>query len=121
MPSVCPKLELYIVGRNGGEFNNFGDYSVDLFNNIDYYGNPASRALFDMAEVAIIKNHNWAESQTIPCSIVINEKQVEQPKNDVQKLCRAVLIEVCDAEGVQILKGVVPKIICICNSGPYNT
>jgi len=28
---------------------------------------------------------------------------------DVQKRCRAVLIEVCDAEGVQILKGVVSK------------
>ncbi|MFK5972341.1 MAG: IS200/IS605 family transposase [Flavobacteriaceae bacterium] len=28
---------------------------------------------------------------------------------DIQKRCRCVLIEVCDAEGVQILKGVVSK------------
>jgi putative transposase len=28
---------------------------------------------------------------------------------DIQKRCRAILIQVCDAEGVNILKGVVSK------------
>ena len=30
-------------------------------------------------------------------------------KGDIQKRCRAILIQICDAEGVNILKGVVSK------------
>ena len=49
-----------MTGRHGGAFTNFGDYSVDLFEHIDLYGDPPSRALFDMAAVAIVKNPAWA-------------------------------------------------------------
>lgn len=82
MPGMGPKQVEPIVGRHGGEFNNFGDYSVSLFEHIDYHGDPPSRALFDMAAVAIVKNPNWAESSTIPCPIMIDKNWAEQPNNN---------------------------------------
>lgn len=81
MPGVGPKITTPIVGRHGGEFYNFGDYSVNLFEHIQYHGNPPSRALFDMAAVAIVKNSAWAGSSVIPCPIMIDEKWVEQLEN----------------------------------------
>ncbi|MCX6327308.1 MAG: nucleoside hydrolase [Bacteroidia bacterium] len=81
MPGVGPKITTPIVGRHGGEFYNFGDYSVNLFEHIQYHGDPPSRALFDMAAVAIVKNPKWAESSLLPCPIMIDEKWVEQPGN----------------------------------------
>lgn len=81
MPGVGPKITTPIVGRHGGEFHTFGDYSVNLFEHIQYHGNPPSRALFDMAAVAIVKNPKLAESSLIPCPIMIDEKWVEQPGN----------------------------------------
>jgi len=81
MPGLGPKIEKPIIGRHGGEFDTFGDYSVSLFQHIDYNGNPPSRALFDMAAVAIVKNHKWAESSEIPCPIMVDEQWIEQPNN----------------------------------------
>lgn len=82
MPDLGPKIETPIVGRHGGEFDNFGDYSVNLFTHIDYHGDPPSRALFDMAAVAIVKNPEWAKTAVIPCPIMINEEWVDRPSND---------------------------------------
>ena len=48
---------------------------------MEYYGNPPSRALFDMAAVAIVKNPTWAKSSLIPCPIMIDKKWVGQPEN----------------------------------------
>ncbi|MGL1888914.1 MAG: nucleoside hydrolase [Reichenbachiella sp.] len=81
MPGLGPTIANPIIGRHGGNFNNFGDYSVNLFTHIDYYGDPPSRALFDMAAVAIIKNPIWAESSTIPCPTMIDQNWVDQPNN----------------------------------------
>lgn len=81
MPNVGPKIEIPVIGRHGGEFYTFGDYSVNLFQHAKYYGEPPSRALYDMAAVAIVKNPQWAESSPIPCPIMENEKWVEQPEN----------------------------------------
>ena len=82
---MMPGLGIYIsepvVGRHGKSFNNFGDYSVSLFENIDYYGDPPSRALFDMAAVAIVKNKDWATASSIPCPIMKDEKWVERKDN----------------------------------------
>ncbi len=61
-----PKALIPIIGRHGGEFSNFGDYSANLFEHIDTHGNPPTRALFDMAAVAIVKNPDWAEKKEIP-------------------------------------------------------
>lgn len=70
-----------ITGRHGGEFNNFGDYAVNLFEHIDLHGNPPSRALFDMAAVAILKNPSWAVGKEIPAPVLIDNKWKERPDN----------------------------------------
>ncbi len=81
MPGLGPKIKASIIGRHGGEFHNFGDYSVNLFTHIDYHGNPPSRSLFDMAAVAIVKNPEWAQATEIPCPIMKDKVWVEQPNN----------------------------------------
>lgn len=76
-----PTIENTVEGRHGGTFNNFGDYSVNLFEHIDLHGNPPSRALYDMAAVAIVKNPAWAQRREIPCPILIDNAWVERPSN----------------------------------------
>ena len=77
-----PKAETPITGRNGGEFSTFGDYSLNLFSNIDLHGNPPSRALFDMVAVAILKNSSWGETFEIPAPVYFDEQWVERPSNN---------------------------------------
>ena len=55
-----------MIGRDGGTYGTFGDYSVALFERIQLNGNPPSRALYDMAAVAIVKNPAWATPRRIP-------------------------------------------------------
>jgi hypothetical protein len=81
MAGLGPVIKQPVTGRHGGEFYNFGDYSVDLFKNAHFYGNPPSRALFDMAAVAIVKNPEWAVPDAIPCPIMIDNQWKEQPDN----------------------------------------
>jgi inosine-uridine nucleoside N-ribohydrolase len=71
-----------IIGRNGGKFETFGDYSVNLFANIELHGNPPSRALYDMAAVAIVKNPAWAEKVQINAPVLSGEAWIEQPQSD---------------------------------------
>lgn len=82
MPGLGPRVKESIVGRHGGTFNNFGDYSVSLFEHIDYHGDPPSRSLFDMAAVAILKNGAWARKTTIPAPLLIDNTWVERPDNN---------------------------------------
>jgi purine nucleosidase len=81
MPGLGPRIATPVTGRHGGEFYCFGDYSVNLFEHIDYHGDPPARALFDMAAVAIVKNPAWAEQHSIPAPIFINNQWVERPTN----------------------------------------
>jgi len=81
MPGLGPRIATPVTGRHGGEFYCFGDYSVNLFEHIDYHGDPPARALFDMAAVAIVKNPTWAEQHSIPAPIFINNQWVERPTN----------------------------------------
>jgi purine nucleosidase len=81
MPGTGPRIEHPVGGRHGGEFATFGDYSVDLFKNIDLHGDPPSRALFDMAAVAIVKNGSWAQARTIPAPTLVEGKWQERPAN----------------------------------------
>jgi purine nucleosidase len=85
MPGKGPRIDGEIIGRHGGEFNNFGDYSVNLFHHIDLYGNPPSRSLFDLGAVAIVKNPNWAESRTIPTPYYSEDGWVD-PKDEEGKI-----------------------------------
>jgi len=78
MKGLGLKTNSPVIGRHGEAFDNFGDYSINLFENAEYYGNPPSRALFDMAAVAIVKNPNWAESKLVQHSKYINGQWVVQ-------------------------------------------
>lgn len=81
MAGLGPHIQDPVEGRHGGKYNNFGDYAINLFENIKYYGDPMSRALFDMAAVAIIKNPSWAKSSSIPAPKMVNKEWVDQPSN----------------------------------------
>lgn len=72
-----PKVSTKVSGRHGGEFNRFGDYAWNLYNHIDYYGDPPSRSLFDMAAAAIIKNPDWAESKIMTGLLMEDEKWIQ--------------------------------------------
>jgi purine nucleosidase len=81
MPGMGPQIEVPIIGRHGGEYFNFGDYAVSLFEHIDYHGDPPSRALFDMVAAAVLKNPNWGEKREIPAPILIDNQWAERPDN----------------------------------------
>jgi len=82
MPGLGPTAKEPITGRHGGEFSTFGDYSVSLFEYIDYHGDPPSRPLFDMVAVAVLKNKSWGERKMIPAPILINNEWIERPANN---------------------------------------
>ncbi|MFP4173502.1 MAG: LamG-like jellyroll fold domain-containing protein [Candidatus Hydrogenedentota bacterium] len=84
MPGVGPKIDEPITGRHGGEFDTWGDYSVNLFENYNMSGDPPARPLFDMAAAAIVKNPDWAESTTMPAPALEDLDDggwVERPDN----------------------------------------
>jgi len=81
MPGLGPEVDP-VVGRHGGEFTNFGDYSVNLFEHIDLHGDPPSRALFDMVTLAVLKNATWGETQEIPAPIMVNGEWKERLDNE---------------------------------------
>lgn len=72
-----------VTGRHGGKFSNFGDYSVSLFDNCEFYGDPPSRSLFDMAAVAIVKNPSWANVIEIPSPKLVDGNWIDQPDNSL--------------------------------------
>jgi len=76
-----PEISNPVIGRHGNSFTNFGDYSLSLFKNINLYGDPPSRALFDMAAVAIVKNPSWAVSSKIPSPALVDGKWISRPDN----------------------------------------
>ena len=81
MPGKGPHVRMPVEGRNGGRFQSFGDYSVDLFDHIQMNGTPPSRALYDMAAVAIVKNPAWAHPQRIGTPQLVSSKWVDRPQN----------------------------------------
>ncbi len=84
MPGKGPHIDEPVTGRHGVAFTNFGDYSVNLFEHIEYHGDPPSRALFDMAAVAIVKNPTWATPVVIPRPILIDGVWEDRPENPLQ-------------------------------------
>jgi len=70
-----------VTGRHGGEFTTFGDYSMNLFEKAEMHGNPPSRALFDMAAVAVVKNAGWAARTEIPAPKLVGNSWLLQPEN----------------------------------------
>jgi inosine-uridine nucleoside N-ribohydrolase len=76
-----PRTSTPVTGRNGGTFMNFGDYSVNLLEHVHMSGNPPSRALYDMAVVAIVKNPEWAEARSIAAPILKDGVWRDRPEN----------------------------------------
>ncbi|HEV7991420.1 MAG TPA: nucleoside hydrolase [Gemmatimonadaceae bacterium] len=81
MAGKGPRIRVPIVGRNGGTFATFGDYSIDLFDHINLNGNPPSRALYDMAAVSIVKNPAWATPTRIPAPRLVSSRWEARPAN----------------------------------------
>jgi len=81
MPGLGPRVQEAIPGRHGGSFHCFGDYSVSLFEHIDYGDSTRSRSLFDLAAVAIVKDPRWAGHSRIPAPILIENRWVDRPAN----------------------------------------
>jgi len=79
MPGKGPEIAEPVIGRHGGSFTNFGDYSVSLFKN--FREDATTRPLFDMAAVAIVKNPAWADRVEMPAPKFENDKWVDQPDN----------------------------------------
>ena len=75
------KSNAEITGRHGGTFTSFGDYSVNLFEHAEMHGNPPTRALFDMAAVAVVKNPAWAQKKEIPAPKLSGIDWIDQPDN----------------------------------------
>jgi protein-S-isoprenylcysteine O-methyltransferase Ste14 len=81
MAGAGPRISTPIVGRSGGEFSRFGDYSVDLFAHAQMNGTPPSRALFDLAAVAIVKQPAWATPTRIGAPTLVQGKWIDRPGN----------------------------------------
>jgi hypothetical protein len=81
MPGRGPRVPVPVEGRNGGTFGTFGDYSVNLFENIDLQGDPPARPLYDMAALAIIKNPAWARPVRMPAPHLVDGQWRDRPAN----------------------------------------
>ncbi|MEZ5071083.1 MAG: nucleoside hydrolase [Bacteroidales bacterium] len=81
MPGQGPLQGTPVTGRHGGEFTCFGDYSVDLFKNIENLEEGCYRSLFDLAAVAIVKDPSWAEKTEIPAPILRENQWIDRPAN----------------------------------------
>lgn len=81
MPGLGPQAVMSVTGRHGGSFSRFGDYSINLFEHIDTYDAAGTRALYDMAAVAIVKNPAWAQQRIVPAPILLQNKWQERPAN----------------------------------------
>ena len=81
MPGRGPKAATPVTGRHGGTFETIGDYSVNLFEHIKLDGNPPSRALYDMAAAAILKNPAWARAEERAAPALVGERWEERPDN----------------------------------------
>ena len=81
MSGWADRLKASITGRDGGEYFNFGEYSISLFEHSELHGPEESRALFDMAAVAIIKNPAWAVQKEIPAPYYENGTWTIYPDN----------------------------------------
>jgi inosine-uridine nucleoside N-ribohydrolase len=66
-----------IEGRHGGSFTNFGDYSIELFENIG----DEVRPLFDVCALAVIKDPRWAKPVKVPAPRLMGNSWIERPHN----------------------------------------
>ena len=90
-----PQVATPVEGRHGGQFTCFGDYSVNLFDNIKLHSD-GTRSLYDLCAVAVVKNPQWAQTAEIPAPTMIDKVWVDRPDNE-----RTVLLwENFDRDGI---------------------
>lgn len=77
MKGLGPVQQPPVPGRHGGQFNNFGDYSIELFEKIG----DETRPLFDVCALAIIKDPRWAKPVKVPAPKLVGNSWEERPKN----------------------------------------
>ncbi len=76
-----PRAAAPVPGRHGGTFTTFGDYAVNLFEHIEMTGTPPSRALYDVAAAAIVKDPAWAISRQVPAPALVGRNWEARPDN----------------------------------------
>ncbi len=76
MPGLGPQVDP-VIGRHGGEFTCFGDYSISLFENMNF----PTRPLFDVVAVAVVKNPAWGERSEMPAPILDGKTWVDWSDN----------------------------------------
>lgn len=67
-----------VEGRHGGHFTTFGDYSVSLFEHVDF----SQRPLFDVVAVAIVKNPAWGNYREISGKRLEGVRWRDQPDSN---------------------------------------
>jgi hypothetical protein len=77
MSGLGPVQKKAVKGRHGGNFNNFGDYSIELFENIG----DQVRSLFDVCALAIIKDPRWAKPLKVPAPRLVGDSWEARPEN----------------------------------------
>jgi len=77
MKGKGPRIAQKVTGRHGGEFECFGDYSIDLFEHVS----EKTRSLYDMAAAAIVKNPAWSDAVVIHAPRFQDGRWIEQPAN----------------------------------------
>ncbi|MEM7573693.1 MAG: nucleoside hydrolase [Bacteroidota bacterium] len=82
MPGLGPRVATAVPGRNGGEFQHFGDYSISLFENLELHGTPPGRSLFDVVALAIMKNPEWGKQYLLSSPTYVDGQWVDRPENE---------------------------------------
>ena len=76
MPGLGPMVSA-VEGRHGGTFTCFGDYSISLFQEMNF----PKRPLFDVVAVAVVKNPSWGQRVEMPAPRLDGDEWREQPDN----------------------------------------
>lgn len=84
MPGLGPHISKPVIGRHGGEFFCFGDYSADLFRHAPQKGTPPGRPLFDVGAVAVVKNPEWATATVMARPALVETGWEERPDNPLK-------------------------------------
>ncbi len=78
MPGLGPAIDAPVTGRHGGSHRTFGDYSVALFDHVD----DPSRALYDVAALAVVKNPAWGVRHNVGPYRLEDGEWVRPPSGD---------------------------------------
>jgi purine nucleosidase len=86
MPGMGPRSIEPVIGRHGGTFHTFGDYSVSLYKHAPQHGEPPFRSFFDVGAVAVVKNPAWADAVEMPRPQLKGPDWVDRPDNPMKMI-----------------------------------